>query len=261
MKKYFFVLIGFLLINSAYAYLDESSTCTSSTMNAASGNISLEAVEVPNVINIQWENADGTTYTTSTCTYDTQLQIPNAPAARTGFTFRGWTLETTCSLAELDTSIDGDDDKMACLDLNGNGSCTKAGVTANASLYGLDTAGQWAVPFSYGEVYGEAICSQTSGTVATAGNPDTTGAGTTRYCWFRATGYKEDGGEKCDLSTSSWVFNSDNGSASDCAFNCANKCAGNVRGSSGFRAAVYGATGTKAGDSGGDEKIEEKKKQ
>ena len=239
MKKYFFVLTCFLLVNSAFAYLDESSTCTSSTMNAASGNISLEAVEVPNVINIQWENADGT-YTTSTCTYDTQLQIPNAPAARTGFTFRGWTLETTCSLAELDTSIDGD--KRACLDLNGNGACTNDGMAANASTYGLDTAGQWAVSFEYGDVYGEAICSQTSGTShATVGTPDTTGAGTTQYCWCRATGYKEKGGEKCDLASSSWVFYYDkSGSASVCAGGCADTCSKDVLNGSNFRAALYG---------------------
>lgn len=261
MKKYFFFLIGFLLVNSAFAYLDESSTCTSSTMNAASGNISLEAVEVPNVIDIQWENADGTTYTTSTCTYDTQLQIPNAPASRTGFTFRGWTLETTCSLAELDTSINADESKRACLDLNGNGACTNEGVTANASLYGLDTAGQWAVPFEYGVVYGEAICSQTNGIFATAGTPDTTGAGVTQYCWCRATGYKENGGEKCDLASLSWVFNSEQGSASDCANDCARHCVSGVQSDSNFRGPVFGATGTKAGDSGGDEKIEEKKKQ
>ncbi len=246
MKKYFFFLIGFLLVNSAYAYLDENSTCTSSTMNAASGNISLEAVEVPNVINIQWENADGTTYTTSTCTYDTQLQIPNAPAARTGFTFRGWTLETTCSLADLDTSINGKGKSyMACLDLNGNGDCSRSeyNLAGNATTYGLDTAGQWAVSFSYGDVYGEAICSRTSGTsYATVGTPDTTGAGTTQYCWCRATGYKEDGGEKCTLASSSWVFfgSGDGGSAANCASGCAVACAGNVNGDSAFRAAVYG---------------------
>ena len=218
-------MIGFLLVNSAYAYLDENSTCTSSTMNAASGNISLEAVEVPNVINIQWENADGTTYTTSTCTYDTQLQIPNAPAARLGYTFKGWKLDA-CSLAELDTSINGDVDKMACLDLNGViGNCQRFRNADNANLYGLDSWGQWAVPFEYGVVYGEAICSQTSGTYATAGNPDTTGTGTTQYCWCRATGYKETGGEKCDLASSSWVFYYEQGSASDCETYCTRNCA------------------------------------
>ena len=243
MKKYFFFLIGFLLINSAYAYLDESSTCTSSTMNAASGNISLEAVEVPNVINIQWENADGTTYTTSTCTYDTQLQIPNAPATRTGFTFRGWRLDV-CSLAGLDTSISGKGKSyIACLDLNGNGDCSRGEYNwaGNATTYGLDTAGQWAVPFEYGVVYGEAICSQTSGTsLATVGTPDTSGTGVTQYCWCRATGYKETGGEKCDLSSSSWVFIDGHGSAADCAYPCANNCANSVNANSYFREAVYG---------------------
>ena len=239
MKKYFFFLIGFLLVNSAYAYLDENSTCTSSTMNAASGNISLEAVEVPNVINIQWENADGTTYTTSTCTYDTQLQIPNAPAARTGYTFKGWKLDA-CSLAELDTSINGDKSNRACLDLNGNGACIGNGPAANASLYGLDTAGQWAVLFEYGVVYGEAICSQTSGTFATAGTPDTTGAGTTQYCWCRATGYKENGGEKCDLASLSWVFKDETPSASACAEGCADYCVSSVQSDKDFRGAVFG---------------------
>lgn len=239
MKKYFFFLIGFLLVNSAYAYLDENSTCTSSTMNAASGNISLEAVEVPNVIDIQWENADGTTYTTSTCTYDTQLQIPNAPAARLGYTFKGWKLDA-CSLAELDTSIDSDKSKRACLDLNGNGGCTNEGVDADASLYGLDKAGQWGAPFEYGIVYGEAICSQTNGTFANPGTPDTSGTGDTRYCWCRATGYKENGGEKCDLASSSWVFHIEDGSASTCAEGCAINCVSGVQVDSVFRGAVFG---------------------
>lgn len=239
MKKYFFGLIGFLLVNSAYAYLDESSTCTSSTMNAASGNISLEAVEVPNVINIQWENADGTTYTTSTCTYDTQLQIPNAPAARLGYTFKGWKLDA-CSLAELDTSINGGKSNRACLDLNVSGSCTNNGPAANASLYGLDKAGQWGAPFEYGIVYGEAICSQTSGTFATAGTPDTSWTGDTRYCWCRATGYKENGGEKCDLASSSWVFHIEDGSPDDCRYACADLCVSSVQVDSVFRGAVFG---------------------
>ncbi len=253
MKKYFFVLIGFLLVNSAYAYLDENSTCTSSTMNAASGNISLEAVEVPNVINIQWENADGTTYTTSTCTYDTQLQIPNAPAARSGYTFKGWTLEEACSLSNLDTSIDAD--RNACLDLNGNGVCIDSvnnGVVANASLYGLDTPGQWAVSFSYGTVFGMAKCSAKNGDnhgkVWGGNSADWTSDATTldsttgdaRYCWCRATGYIANGAEQCSLSSPAWVFSGDEYSAADCAKVCAYNCGSAVRYVPGFRAALFG---------------------
>ena len=51
-----------------------------------------------------------------------------------------------------------------------------------------------------------------------------------------------------DCLSAPWVFNNDNGSASNCASNCANNCANNLQNDNpnnhGFRAAVFGSLGS-----------------
>ena len=113
-------------------------------------------------------------------------------------------------------------------------------ASRNTSDYGLTEDNTWGVTWSNGDkVVGESICSQTSGTYATAGTPDTSGSGETEYCWCRATGYTASGESQCSLSSSSWVFEYGFGSASDCARHCALYCADDVQYNSDFRGAVF----------------------
>ena len=157
----------------------------------------------------------------------------------------GFNYGSTCSssvestVAANYTTNGNDTPKPGCLDLNGDGKCKDGDWDDNASTYGITEPGQWGVNFTYGDVIGEAICSSTSGTWATAGTPDTSGSG--QYCWCRAMGYKLSGSNMCAVSSPAWVFNDDHGSAANCAYYCANNCAGNVRLNSFFRAALFGA--------------------
>lgn len=41
-------------------------------------------------INLHWLNEDGTTYQNSTCTVDSDLNIPTTPPTKYGYTFTGW---------------------------------------------------------------------------------------------------------------------------------------------------------------------------
>ena len=46
------------------------------------------------------------------------------------------------------------------------------------------------------------------------------------------------------VSSPAWVFNNDNGSASNCASNCANNCGNNVQNNSDFRRTVFAGSGS-----------------
>ena len=49
------------------------------------------------------------------------------------------------------------------------------------------TPGTFKVTFDYGTVYGDSLCSSTSGTFGQAGTPNETEGG--EYCWCRVTGF------------------------------------------------------------------------
>ena len=217
-----------------------SSTCTNGVLGTYTGPADIEANFDPNTINTTWYS-NGTQLTgnniPATCTYDNAL-TPPTPEDRPGYVFGGWSvIVPPCEIPSSLVSNDGGSKGYK------NDSTSPFGAySLNTSDYGLTQDNTWGVTWSNGDkVVGEAICSQTSGTWATAGTPDTTGAGTTKYCWCRATGYIASGSSQCSLSSSSWVFNRDRGSADSCAHNCAGNCAGYVYDTSDFRAAVLGA--------------------
>ena len=252
MRKILLTSVLVCIVFSAFAddpvYITDGSKCTNATTGTTGGNISLRTVYQPKSIPITWES-NGTTYTTSTCTYDTQLQMPVAPT-RLGYTFDGWTLEEACSLSNLNTSIDAD--RHACIEIveREGSECSNH---ESPTTYGLYTSGQWAVPFSYGTVFGMAKCSAKSGNShggAWGGNSaDWTSDATTldsttgekKDCWCSATAYTPSGGNQCQLSSSSWVFLDKYGSSADCADFCANGCGKGVAFESAFRVALFGA--------------------
>ena len=245
MRKILLTSVLVCIVFSAFAddpvYITDGSKCTNATTGTTGGNISLRTVYQPKSIPITWES-NGTTYTTSTCTYDTQLQMPVAPT-RLGYTFDGWTLEEACSLSNLDTSINSS--AYACI---GSDDC----LTGESPItYGFYTANQWAVQFSYGTVFGMAKCSAKNGDnhdsqwggnsadwTSDATTLDST-TGEKTYCWCSATAYTPSGGNQCQLSSSSWVFSDNMDSAINCGM-CVYNCTKRAR-VSGFRIALFGA--------------------
>ena len=165
---------------------------------------------------INWY-VDGTVYDTTTCQTGGDITLQTAPAKR-GHTFTGWAV-ALYEFSTLDPSVAG------------------TNYTDNASNK------TWATTFPYGLVSGKSLCSVTQGTFAVTGTPDeSTGGG--QYCWCKATGYTPVGQNIVyeNSSSSSWVFDYDRGSASDCASNCAHGCGRRVQDYSAFRRAVFGIT-------------------
>ena len=211
-------------------------SCNEAVLNTTEGSADLEAIYTANTINTTWYSGYGNNASVSNatqCSYDGTINLPQTNPSRAGYAFNGWRLkrcEIPSSLASTNGSSYGYQNDRTGADGADSG---------NTSDYGLTEDNTWGVTWSSGDkVVGEAICSQTRGTWATAGTPDTTGAGTTEYCWCRATGYIASGESQCDLSSPSWVVIA-NWSVSDCAHDCAKRCAEYVRINSGFRAAVF----------------------
>ena len=63
-----------------------------------------------------------------------------------------------------------------------------------------------------------------------------------QYCWCQTESFTPTNGSTVAAS-SSWVFNLDYGSASNCASRCANDCANGVRNAREFRGALFGSLG------------------
>ncbi len=188
------------------------------------------------------------------CVYDDTLTPPSTIPTRTGYTFRGWRpRDLTCGLSHVDTSIgaDWDADYVAWQPINGSSGYTVAQAIDYGDINpGTDHSselsnGEWRIIFSYGTVKGMAKCSGLSGdnNNRVTESELTSASGEKKYCWCAATSYVPNGGNQCNVASPSWVFNADDGSASDCALDCAVNCAGYVGNDDGFRRAVFGVAG------------------
>ena len=260
MRKYVYCSALVLMTFSAFAagpsYISDGATCSTTSLSGATGgNVNLRTVYEAKSVPITWES-NGTTYTTTSCTYDTQLQLPAAPSARLGYTFQGWTLyeesafdygETCASSVESTVQNNvqvntSDGAEEACLDLNGNGDCVgKINLAVNAPVFGITEAGQWGVKFGYGHVIGEALCSSTGNDTGEQPNTNSNGP----YCWCRAMGYriykdKVTLDSMCAVSAPVWVYLAEAESAADCARICALECVNGVGMDSLFRGALFG---------------------
>ena len=102
---------------------------------------------------------NGELYDTTSCEYGGNIDVPTPPSKR-GYTFQGW--ETAIyDISTLDTTINGISD----------------------SPRGI----KWRVIFSYGVIYGESLCSQTSYNEWYTNTQLNTENGSGPYCWCRAT--------------------------------------------------------------------------
>lgn len=264
------ILLGSIIamLASAPVFGAPSLTCDASGIGATTANTRMKASWTPNVYNLEWYGDEGDTTpltvqnSAQSCDYGNTLVLPSTNPTKVGYTFIGWETEeipagfnygSTCNSSVESTvannyATNGNDTpKPGCLDLitSDDSKCKGAGYDSNASTYGITEAGQWGVRFGYGDVVGEAICSSTSGTVATTGTPDTSGGG--QYCWCRAMGYKLSGSNMCAVSSPAWVFDADHGSATGCAGSCAAVCVERVRSDFDFRAALFGYSGGGSG--------------
>ncbi|MFQ6696057.1 MAG: hypothetical protein ACLRFF_03450 [Alphaproteobacteria bacterium] len=235
-------------------------SCDDSVLNTDTGPADIEINWAPNHITLNWyEDSSATTPMTvgtasQSCDYDGALTIPAPPAARTGYTFKGWRVKQ-CSLSGLDTSISTswDATHTRWKPIDPTGTQTMAlyfGTENNSDL----NNGEWAVTFSYGTVKGMAKCSAKRGDHNTftwsnassnwsATESDLTSAsGEAKYCWCHATNYTPNGGNRCNVASPSWVFYAPIQSASDCADECALACANLVMDNADFRRAVFGVS-------------------
>ena len=239
-------------------------SCDDSVLNTDTGPADIEINWAPNHITLNWyEDSSATTPMTvgtasQSCDYDGILNVPAAPAARTGYTFKGWRVRqaASCSLSGLDTSIstswDATHTRWKSISSSGYTMANAFGTENSSDL----NNGEWALTFSYGTVKGMAKCGAKSGdnngftwsnasSNWSATESDLTSAsGEAQYCWCHATNYTPNGGNQCNVASPSWVFYGDYGSASGCAlycaFGCAYNCASYVVDIVGFRRAVFG---------------------
>ena len=224
--------------------------CVEPTLHRYEGTANLQAQWEANTVPLRWYNnhtliALAANDSANDCDYSGSLDTPTNPS-RTGYTFAGWTVNSQMNFSQLDTSIQGTD--RIAKGINGtapicwrDNTPNNAGATEESctkDYYSELNPHEWKVHFFYGDVYGMAKCSNTTGTYAVAGTPSDTNG---QYCWCKATTYKPLNQSTVyrPLSTLAWVFRLDHGSASNCAYSCALNCASLVRWNSDFRAAVF----------------------
>ncbi len=233
-------VVGVVVLAPSYATNIPTTNpgCTTGVLgaqNIANGSASLEPDFSANTINTTWYSDGQQVNGPTTCTYDSDLNLP-AALSKPGYVFGGWRLKPRC---EIPSSLVSNGNAYAAKRLDGTGDVASGGATA--ATYGLEQPGEWGVSWSNGDkVVGEAICSQTYGTYATTGTPDTTGTGNAGYCWCKVTGYIANGAEQCSLSSPAWMFQTNYGATGSCAYSCASTCAYHVSYTSAFRAALFG---------------------
>lgn len=170
---------------------------------------------------------DRAVYDTTTCQSGGDVILPTPPTKR-GYTFQGW-LTSEYMFSSLDATENGTH-YFYILQNNTCGVDGSSTTCTDADFADL-TAGRWKVIFSYGTVYGRGMCSSSSGTANTVGNPNTTGSGTTRYCWCKVTDFMPNGEDVMygPVSDTPWVFRYDYTNANSCASGCALNCSGVVQ--------------------------------
>ena len=207
-KRISLIIIGALCVNMAYAHT------------------------------INWK-VDGITQSTTTCNAGDNVTPPTAPA-KTGYTFIRWQPLYDFSTLDYNIGTSWDATHTRWKPINGSSGYLMQSEFGTENSSDLSN-GEWADTFSYGTVIGNALCSTTSGTWATAGTPANDGG---QYCWCMATGYQPADSDVVYSPNSplSWVSYDTHVSASNCAYYCAVNCAYDVQNSSDVRRAVFGQT-------------------
>ena len=238
------------------AFATSSLTCDVSGIGATTPNARMKASWSPTVYTIEWYDEDGTLLnvqnSAQTCTYDSNLTVPNTPPTKLGYTFIGWEKEEIAIISNPLVGLDYMEEMIS------NGYLNSSGQSKNANGYGLTNDQTWGATFSYGKLIGEAVCNATypanlasmleqynAGTITDTDYATylygTNGAGISTSnvsptnpsfnCWCRITGYIPNGGSLQTVSAP-WIW-LDGGTEYDpeepsCLEGCVRGCAGSA---------------------------------
>ena len=230
------ILSTIFVVSGAFADPDiapsaSTADCKYTPLETYTGTSNLQADWSANTIDLHWYNDDTELTVPSasqSCVYDGTLTPPATIPTKTGYTFKGWRvrIDPTCGVTSLNYTENTT--STGYIDITGN-------TTSNADVYGLTSAGTWAMEFTYGIIYGESKCT------SSRNNPSVNTSG--YYCWCKVTGYKAPGRDLCNVTDSSvgWYFfrNMDE-DTQYCRGSCAGYCALYVKDSWRMRKAMYG---------------------
>ena len=232
MKKIFLLFLLFFTTDSFATGIGAMATapCDNETLSKYTGTANIEINWEPNVIGLRWSNGAEQINGQSTCTYDGTITVPPQPT-KLGYTFKGWKVDHSCGLKNVDTSINGTSRCSKNMGGNYDGTCQNYILTENNT---------YAVVFDYGIILGQALCSSTSGYEGAFGTPNENSTG--ENCWCRIIGYVWPEGGICS-TTSGWMrepFNSNQiASGVTCADGCAATCAYRLAAYSNRRIPLY----------------------
>ncbi len=204
-------------------------TCDTNVLNTDIGPVNLRAEFEPETIDLRWYNSNTLLNVTSTnsnnCTYDTPINLPTNPT-KPGYKFKGWKIRPEYDFSTLDANVDGNlaygvSDNLCFL----NSDETNCSSNNFKDLRPME----WKVTFSYGIIYGRALCS-----ISQQGNSYSFAVGTPNQtvnggnCWCQATGYKPSNVDTKYAPTKPlWMFYYVSGS--DCLNGCPRYCSNLIR--------------------------------
>jgi hypothetical protein len=252
---------------------DTTASCDNETLGQTSGTANVEIDWQPNTINITWYNDDTQLTVQSSaqsCVYDDDLYLPSTQPTKTGYTFKGWTIQPRYDFVELGNLFDGGgsswsiDKPLSVSPYHPDNNCMYTNGMTNRqyrdcsiSIYNDLQVGKWKAVDGYGAtIYGEGKCSAKSGDnnndtwnnassnwLATREQLDNVN-GEKRYCWCRLTGYKPNGVDTIygSSNTMPWIFETDRSSVNSCEVVCAMFCSAKFISYSGLRNALFGIT-------------------
>ena len=177
---------------------------------------------------ITW-HVDNTTSTT-TCESGGDIILPNTPT-KYGYAFLGWNVL-------LDYTIDGEERYSRCIRQDNSYICysdTEIACNSNANVSNLNT-NEWKVIFNYGTLYGNGLCSSSSGTYATSGNPRQTNG---EHCWCTVIKLENTDGEETYLNQIK-TYNNNFETFTNCQSVCAARCSRDTLKTSNFRKTLFG---------------------
>ena len=231
----------FLLIFPAFATDPDIDTATAScsddVFNSNTGPVNIEVNWEPNEINLRWYN-NNTLITTSnnasnTCTYDeNDLTIPAAPT-RTGYTFKGWRARSQIHFSVSQLGLNRGVSRYGKGVYNNEDYCNSSYQASNGGgpeycatnpNYMELQRNEWKIIFQSGvALYGMSGCSTQVGSAKQRGTPPIDGG---KYCWCKATGYKDIAGPLYGPDTTLyWMYLLNRSNAVFCARDCATLCA------------------------------------
>ena len=265
------LIVAICTIGSVCA--DDSLNCDATDIGATSPKARLRATWTPNTYNISWyADEDSTTplsvqSAAQTCSYGSDLVIPDSAPTKIGYTFIGWEVAEANPLLSVDINISGNSFAGHSWNDNDNADLCYSGGYSSVDITDCPSdllLNEWKVEFSYGTVKGTSVCNNTvpnnfeghfvqsdateeeyirmwnalwgpggTGVVSSDSfNSGTTGAS----CWCRATSYTPTNGYSQNLTSLPWVFFTDEFEFGEyCALYCPIYCAFLVQDFSDFK--------------------------